>query len=117
MSPCDAAVSLHEGLCRELFAAKAAYERRALDQMCTHTARCSHVLLELRAGLKPQDGDPGVVALDQLYLKLFLGIMRVLRVKDPAQHLQGLIDLLWKLSQKMRVERGSPWKERNGSAS
>ena len=106
MSPADAAVTLHERLCQELFAAKIAYERGALDRMCLHTARCTQVILELRGGLKPESGE-GARALDRLYLHLFLGVARVLRVDDPARKLQDMTDTLWKLSQRMRVQQAT----------
>ncbi len=103
LSPADAAIALHERLCRELFAAKLAYEQKALDRMCLHTTRCTHVLLELRSGVKVEGGDDGARALEQLYLHLFWGVARVLRAKEPAKRLQYIIDILWKLSREMRT--------------
>jgi len=105
LSPADAAIILHERLCRELCAAKLAYEQKALDRMCLHTTRCTHVLLELRSGVKVESGDVGARALDQLYNHLLWNVARALRVEEPAKRLQYTIDILWKLSRSMRESR------------
>jgi flagellin-specific chaperone FliS len=107
LGPADAVVTLHERLCQELISAKSAYERKALDQMCRHTAKCTHVLLELRSDPKLKTGGAGAQALDRLYLYLFLNIARIQRVKDPASKFQELIDLIWMFAQQIRAQRAS----------
>jgi len=103
MSSKQASVLVHEGLCREIAAAKAAYRARRLDQMCRHLDKCSRVLLALRADLKPAPGGAGPAILAGFYLHLFENLRTILRQADIEAAYDQQIRMLRVFCEKMRA--------------
>ncbi len=92
---------LHERLCIEVLAAKAAYEAKRLDTMCRHQQKCMRVLLALQNDLKPKLGDANIDILSGFYLHLFNKIRTVLRNKDVPVAFDEVISLLSSFNRKL----------------
>ncbi|MHB8284541.1 MAG: flagellar protein FliS [Caulobacteraceae bacterium] len=101
LSPGQASLILHERLCQEVVAAKAAYEAKRLDVMCRHQQKCMRVLLALQNDIKPKKGDVNGAILSGFYLHLFNKIMIILRNDDVPAGFDEIISLMRKFNNKL----------------
>ncbi len=103
LTPVQASIQLHERLCQELIAAKAAYQARRLDNMCRHTQTCMRALLILHGGIKIEPGAKGRLILDGFYLHMFERVRTVLHNKDVPGAFDEIIGLMQRFCRKMWV--------------
>jgi flagellin-specific chaperone FliS len=103
LTPVQASIQVHERLCQELIAAKAAYEARRLDNMCRHTHTCMRTLLILHGGIKLEPGAKDRLILDGFYLHMFERIRTVLHNKDVSGAFDEIIGLMQRFCRKMWV--------------
>lgn len=103
MSAPQASILMHEGLRRQIVAAKAAYSARRLDQMCRHLEKCSRVLLALGAVTGAGPANREQVLLRGFYLHLFQQLRTILRQPDVEAAFDAQIDLLQQFCEKLRA--------------
>jgi flagellin-specific chaperone FliS len=103
LTPVQASIQVHERLCQELIAAKAAYEARRLDNMCRHTKTCMRALMILHGAIKFEPGNKGRVILGGLYLHIFDRVRTVLQNSDVSVEFDELIVLMQRFCRKMLV--------------
>jgi flagellin-specific chaperone FliS len=103
LTPVQASIQVHERLCQQLIAAKAAYEARRLDNMCRHTQTCMRTLLILHGGIKLEPGAKDRLVLDGFYLHMFERIRTVLHNKDVSGAFDEIIGLMQRFCRKMWV--------------
>lgn len=85
LSPAQASLILHERLCQEVVAAKAAYEAQRLDTMCRHLEKTSRVLLALQNDINLKPGYVDGAILSGFYLHLHSSLTAILVNDDiPA---------------------------------
>ena len=94
LSPAQASLILHERLCQEVVAAKAAYEAKRLDTMCRHTQKCMTVLLALSSDLAQKPKAKSSNVLNGLYLHLFERLLKILRHDDVVAEFDDVISLM-----------------------
>jgi flagellin-specific chaperone FliS len=82
LTPAQASLILHERLCQEVVAAKAAYEAKRLDTMCRHIEKSTRVLLALQNDLKLKRGDVNGAILSGFYLHLYERLTSILINED-----------------------------------
>ena len=78
LSPAQSSLILHERLCQEVVAAKAAYDAKRLDTMCRHTEKVTRVLLALQNDIKRRPGDVDGAILSGFYLHLHAALSTIL---------------------------------------
>ena len=87
LSPAQSSLILHERLCQEVVAAKAAYDAKRLDTMCRHTEKVTRVLLALQNDIKRRPGDVDGAILSGFYLHLYSNLTAILQSDDvPAAY-------------------------------
>jgi flagellin-specific chaperone FliS len=87
LSPAQSSLILHERLCQEVVAAKAAYDAKRLDTMCRHTEKVTRVLLALQNDIKRRPGDVDGAILSGFYLHLYSSLTAILQNDDvPAAY-------------------------------
>jgi len=103
LTPVQASIQVHERLCQELIAAKAAYEVRRLDNMCRHTQTCMRALLILHGSIKPERGAKDKLILAGFYLDMFERVRTVLHSDDVPATFDEIIGLMQNFCRKMWV--------------
>jgi flagellin-specific chaperone FliS len=101
--PADVLLLAHETLCRELWAAKGAYEQNRLDQMCRHTARCTQILFSLRAALDVGASGADRTRLATFYNGLLSNIIGLLNRPSVSESLQASIGRLRELCTEFQI--------------
>lgn len=101
--PADVLLLAHETLCRELWAAKGAYEQNRLDQMCRHTARCTQILFSLRAALEMGASGVDQARLADFYNNVLVNIINLLNRPSVSDSLQESIDRLRELCTEFQI--------------
>lgn len=93
---------LHEAMARELIQAKAAYERRALDQMCRHIEACTKILLALTCNLDFAAAGPGGDQLRLHYQRLMRRIGRIARETNVTGSIQLSVGIIQEMCKSFR---------------
>jgi len=101
LTPVQASIQVHERLCQELIAAKAAYEQRRLDIMCRHTQTCMRALLILQGSIKPEPGAKDKLILSGFYLHMVERLIKVQHNKDVLGAFDEIIGLMQGFCRKM----------------
>jgi flagellin-specific chaperone FliS len=91
-NPAAILLALHEEICRELMAAKAAYEKKMLDRMCAHTERALRILTRLKSTLNFEAAGQDGRALERYYTTTMVDFSSVLRRENPLRAFEYLID-------------------------
>jgi flagellin-specific chaperone FliS len=91
LSPAQSSLILHERLCQEVVAAKAAYEAKRLDTMCRHTEKVTRVLLALQNDIKRRPGNVEGAILSGFYLHLYSSLTAILQNNDVSTSYDDII--------------------------
>lgn len=102
LTPLQASIQVHEILCRELVAAKAAYQAGRLDKMCRHTQTCMNSFMILHGGIKLKPGAKEQLILSGFYLNMFERTRTILHNDDVVGAFDTTIKLMMSFCGKMR---------------
>lgn len=106
-NPVDVLLLLHEELGKTLYAAKTAYEARALDQMCRHNEHSIRILAALRGAMDFKAAGPDGARLESFYVRISNDVLRVLNDKNATETYQRAITSLQGMCKDLQRRKNS----------
>lgn len=90
----DVVVELYKGIIKNVTAAKTAYQKGELEEMCKLNEKTTKILIALQSHLNHEQGGEAANFLDVFYTGIFGKLMSVLRKEDPAAAFDEILELI-----------------------